>query len=301
MKQNLSMKTHLKAIKIVLCALVLGVCVAAQATLPPPNSGMGTITNGWFSMGDANDGNQNNDAPKHQVFVNAFQMDTNLITYANWQLVYQDATNHGYSFNTNAGSGVAANYPVQAVSWYDAVKWCNARSRMEGLTPCYYTATNFSMVYTSGIVSLKSNNVNWAANGYRLPTEAEWEKAARGGLTTNRFPWGMYITHTNACYATAWANGNVYDLTPNSYANNPTSAKPVGSFKPPNGYGLYDMAGNVNEWCWDFYTNTYYLSTPRPTNSPTGPVSGSTRVARGGNWNLFADSCRCAARFQYSP
>jgi formylglycine-generating enzyme required for sulfatase activity len=287
------MKTHLQAIKIVLCVLTLGASLAVQATLPSPNSGMVSVPKGWFLRGDAID--NESDAHTNQVFVSTFQMDTNLITYSNWQLVYQYATNSGYSF-TNAGSRFGPNDPVQTVSWYDAVKWCNARSQMEGKTPCYYTDTNLTMVYTSGIVSLTTNNVNWTANGYRLPTEAEWEKAARGGLTTNRFPWGMNISQSMARYQSPMVLPAPYDLGP---ANSiPTSTSPVGTFHT-NGYGLYDMAGNVSEWCWDFYSATYYSSTT--TNNPHGPASGSTRVARGGNWNTAAFACCCAARSVFAP
>ena len=288
------MKTHLQPFQIILCALTLGASVTAQATLNPPNSGMATITNGWFSMGDTND-TDNTDAPRHQVFVSTFQMDTNLITYANWQLVYQFATNNGYGFTPNAGTAFSGpNQPVQSMEWYDAVKWCNARSQMENLEPCYYTDTGLTLVYTNGNVNLTTANVKWAANGYRLPTEAEWEKAARGTLVTYRFPWGMYITHTNACYQTASTTA-IYDLGTRNFV--PTSTKSVGSFKP-NNYGLYDMAGNLDGWCWDVYSGTYYNSSP--TNNPTGPASGGTRVVRGGAWTSYANTCRCATRQKFN-
>src|ERR1035437_1551421 len=143
------MKKHLQAIKIVLCALTLGACVAAQATLPSPNSGMALIPAGPFIRGDANDSNASHDAPTNTVNVSAFQIDTNLISYANWQTVYNWATSHGHIFD-NAGSAFSDNQagqPVQTVSWYDAVKWCNARSEMEGITNCcYYTDANQTTV-----------------------------------------------------------------------------------------------------------------------------------------------------------
>src|ERR1035437_2376264 len=143
------MKTHLQAIKILLCALTLGIGVAA----PAPSSGRTNILEGGFLRGASPD----NDQPTNWVYVSAFQMDTNLVTYALWTSVYQWATNHGYSFS-NAGSGFGAN-PVQSVNWYDVVKWCNARSKMGGFTPCYYTATgpNLQAVYTNGLVALKTN------------------------------------------------------------------------------------------------------------------------------------------------
>jgi formylglycine-generating enzyme required for sulfatase activity len=264
----------------------------------PSSKGMAAITNGWFLRGDANDANANGDAPTNQVFVSAFQMDTNLVSVALWQQVYNYAmnTNQNYGFTANAGVGTAANHPVHTVSWYDAVKWCNARSEMEGLQPCYYTDANRTSVYRSGVVVLATNFVNWTATGYRLPTEAEWERAARGGINGTRFPRGSNtISQADACYTTQIAK-QTYDLGP---VKTQTGTVPVGSF-PPNGYGLYDMAGNIREWCWDWYAKTYY--TTSSTNNPQGPASGgSSRVIRGGDWAVNAAPLRCAARDEYVP
>jgi formylglycine-generating enzyme len=247
--------------------------------------------------------------PQHSVYVSAFYMDKYEVTKGLWDEVALWATNHGYTFY-NAGSGKAANHPVQSVSWYDVLKWCNARSQKENLTPCYYTDTNLTVVYKTGRVELY---VNWSADGYRLPTEAEWEKAARGGASGHRFPWSDSdtIQHARANYESS--TNYAYD-TSSTRGYHPTFAtdgepytSPVGYFAP-NGYGLYDMAGNVWELCWDYFSSTYYSNSP--TNDPRGPSSfitgpvpphsissaGSNRVVRGGSWGSNARDCRAAMR-----
>jgi formylglycine-generating enzyme required for sulfatase activity len=229
-------------------------------------------------------------------------MDTNLVSYTQWQSVYSYATAHGYTFD-NAGSGKAANHPVQTVNWYDVVKWCNARSQQAGLTPVYYTDSVLTRVYTNGDLTLY---VKWAANGYRLPTEAEWEKAARGGLSGQRFPWSGTISESQANYFghPASSGGSSYDLGPYGYipAFNTGAypyTSPVGCFAA-NGYGLFDMAGNVFEWCWDWYGTPYGQPT---TTNPTGPASSpyGYRVLRGSDWSDFAIYARCADRYPNPP
>jgi formylglycine-generating enzyme required for sulfatase activity len=228
-------------------------------------------------------------------------MDKYDVTLSLWQQVYNWATNHGYSF-AHPGLGKAANHPVQTVDWYDVVKWCNARSQQAGLTPVYYTDAGLTRVYTNG--DTDAVYPNWAASGYRLPTEAEWEKAARGGLSGLRFPWGNTISWSQANYfgnpLSLDPQGYAYDLA-TAYGDDPTfdtgdysPTSPVGYFAA-NGYGLYDMAGNVFQWCWD-WQGTYGSG-----SDPRGPTSGSGRMTRGGSGGNYANSCRAATRNGFVP
>ena len=214
-----------------------------------PPAGMTFIPAGLFTMGNTTLDSDETDAAPTNVMVSAFYMDVYLVTYSQWQGVYNWAVTNAYVF-ANAGSGKNTNHPVLNVNWFDAVKWCNARSQQASLTPVYYTDKALTQVYTNGDTGT-SVFVNWANNGYRLPTEAEWEKAARGGLIGQRFPWGNTISESQANYFGDPAVDS-YDLGPAGYnAAFATGAfpytSPVGSF-PANGYGLYDMAGNAFEW-----------------------------------------------------
>ena len=261
---------------------------------PAAPAGFSLIPAGAFTMGEALESFI--DAPTHTVNVSAFYMAQNLVTKAQWDTVQTWAISNGYD-DLAAGAGKASNHPVQKISWYQMVKWCNARSQQEGLTPVYYTNDAQTTVYKTGDVDVTNAQVKWAANGYRLPTEAEWEKAARGGLSGKRFPWGDTISQSQANYyasstesydlsgAVNWRHHSTYATAPDPYTS------PVGSFAA-NGYGLYDMAGNVWQSCWDWYGD-YDTGTP---TDPRGVSSGALRVHRGGSWDDVASRCRVAAR-----
>jgi formylglycine-generating enzyme required for sulfatase activity len=208
--------------------------------------------------------------------VDSFYMDATEVTKAQWDIVYNWAITNDYSFD-NTGLGKVSDHPVQTVNWYDCVKWCNARSELDGRTACY---TVDGSVYKTG---QSSPDCDFDVDGYRLPTNDEWEYAARGGLSSKRFPWGDTIGNTNANYFSStdydYDIGSIRGYNPD-YDDAPIPyTSPVGSFAA-NGYGLYDMAGNVSEWC-----NT---------------ASGSYRCIRGGSWPGRARYLRCGCVYWYA-
>jgi formylglycine-generating enzyme required for sulfatase activity len=203
---------------------------------------------------------------QHRVTVGSFSMGKYEVTQKEYQAL----------MGTNPSRFKGDNLPVEQVSWYDAVNYCNARSRNEGLTPAY---------------TVSGTNVTWnhSANGYRLPTEAEWEYACRAGTTTP-FSTGSNITTNQANYAGDYPyNGNAAG----TYRGTTTE---VGSFAA-NSWGLHDMHGNVWEWCWDWYGD--YASGNQ--TDPMGASSGSDRVFRGGSWSHNGQYLRSAYRYHNTP
>jgi formylglycine-generating enzyme required for sulfatase activity len=169
----------------------------------------------------------------HEVSLTSFSIDQHEVTKAFWDEVYTWAIANGYDFS-NAGIAEGPEYPVHSINWYDSVKWANALSERDGHTPCYYTDNNCTVIYRAGQVDLTNYNVKWNANGYRLPTETEWEVAARGGLVGSKYAWGESPSTTRANFDQTLHGATI----------------PVGSF-PDNGYGLYEIGGNLREWTWD--------------------------------------------------
>jgi len=212
------------------------------------------IPAGRLLMGDPNE----SDAPVHEVSVSSFYIDKYLVTQQQYEKV----------MHSNPSRWKGTNNPVEQVRWSDAVRFCNARSQSEGLKSCY---------------DLQSWKCNFEANGYRLPTEAEWEYACRAGTTTAYF----FGNDPARLGEYAWFDKNA--------GGRP---RPVGQ-KRPNAWGLFDLCGNVWEWCNDFYGVDYYTASPK--QDPRGPEHGKTKVVRGGAWGFSADNLRSGYRYNENP
>ena len=239
----------------------------------PPNAQMSFVPGGFGKPTRSS----------YEIYTSGFFMDKLEVSKAVWDDVRTWALANGYQFD-NAGTAYAANHPVNGISWCDAVKWCNARSEKEGITPVYYTNAAQTAVYRTGQVVLDNNWVSWAANGYRLPTVAEWIKAYRGGQGAGYFPWPSYFGNASDNIHPGLANyydsndpfetsmNSNYATTPVGYYNG--TQVPSGPDNK-NGFGLYDMAGNVGEWCWDReFTNWYSGYAEARDDNSKGPNLG---------------------------
>lgn len=245
---------------------------ASGADQPIPE-GFILIEGGIFEMGSPeSEAWRSGDEIQHSVTVSDFYMSA----YEVMQQEYQDV------MGENPSNFSGENLPVEQVSWLEAVAYCNARSEQEGLTPAY---------------TIDGDSVSWdrSANGYRLPTEAEWEYACRAGTTT---PFNTE-TSISAEESNYWGDYS-YMIEDNYFSQENLETQPgvyrqttveVDSFSP-NAWGLYNMHGNVGEWVWDYYGE---YSTDTQTD-PTGPETGTRRVNRGGGWNDFAKNLRSAYR-----
>ena len=294
---------------------------------------MVSVPGGFYWMGDS--GGLSDEQPAHFVSVFPFLMDKTEISIETWDDVAAWAEKNGYEFSketTKAQRGASWSvdpslHPMNMVTWYDAVKWCNARSEMEGRTPVYYRDGIKKTVYRKGEIDLTNDMVKWSSSGYRLPTEAEWEKAARGHLTGKNFPWGN--RSVNGSLGNYRLSGDPYDngTSPVGYYNGEQviisekhsyGGETIRTLDMSNDFGLYDMFGNVFEWCWDWYHPEWYGSNSsinpnavRPnTKGPEAAYYGNhldrTRVLRGGDYDHLNESAsgrllRVAFRHQRTP
>ncbi len=247
----------------------------------PPAVDMVSIAGGTFSMGCTNTPCETNETPVHTVTLSPFLMAKHEVNYAQWREVKNWAEDNGYVFEkpgTLGSEGYGAEtQPVTEIVWWDAALWCNALSEKEGLNPCYYTSAAKTAVSRSQGADIQNDWVDWNADGYRLPTEAEWEYACRSG-TTSRYYVGDTLTGSNANYENS---GDIFD----------NRTTPAGYYQA-NPWGLHDMHGNVSEWCWDRYDS--YSS--GSSTDPRGPLTGSYRVMRDGSYYQPGTSSRAAIR-----
>ena len=196
------------------------------------------------------DGGQENERPVHRVWVDGFYLGISQVTNAGYGSFLQSTgTTPPPNWNDRAFNG--PEQPVVAVSWFDAVRYCEWLKEVTG-------------------------------GNYRLPTEAEWERAARGGMDGQPFPWGDDSPQSLPNYELKWKNG------PEAVARD-----------APNAFGLYDMCTNVHEWCSDWYQGDYYSVSPE--RNPQGPPNGMRRASRGGSWRHHVKVSRCAARSSIPP
>ncbi len=244
------------------------------------------IKGGTFEMGDVFDDNEfDNEKPVHQVTLSDFYMSAYCVTFEEYD---KFCVEKGREKPNDQGWG-RGNRPVINVDWYFAVEYCNWLSRQHHLTPAY--------TITGSVKNLAESIItpDWSANGYRLPTEAEWEYAAREGGKKVRFGIGQNILRPTEVNFNASAS---YKKNYSEVGEYREMTLPVNSFQP-NALGLYNMSGNVWEWCWDWWDSGYYQKSP--TLNPKGPDSGSYRVYRGGSWGSNPLRCRVAYRFSYRP
>ena len=251
-------------------------------------AGFVRIPAGSFMMGSRSyetrreDGTWREDERRHEVRITrSFYMQRREVTQADWQALMNN--NPSNFSRSGEGSTCGSNCPVENVNWWETLAYANALSRSENLRECYVLS---GCNNSSPGNDMECSNASWTSgcSGYRLPTEAEWEYAARAASST-MFYSGDEMPNYIAWYGEDQLLGSTHR---------------VGQLEA-NSWGLYDMSGNVREWCWDWYEEDYYNSFSSRTTNPTGPSSGSHRVFRGGAWNSLGSDVRSAARYHNNP
>jgi formylglycine-generating enzyme required for sulfatase activity len=268
--------------------------VTFPPVIPPTiTPAMLPVAGGTFQMGSDRSGPYFQENPIHQVTVSSFLMGNYEVTQKEWTSVMKttatdllDLRNILYppteqnSWKVEVLYGEGADYPIYYVTWYEAVAYCNALSEQEGLTPAYTIDKNTNPWTVT---------CDFSAPGYRLPTEAEWEYAARGGNTGESYTYSGSNTLAEVAWYSGTSGGNTH---------------PVGG-KKPNGLGLYDMSGNVNEWCWDWSQPDYYTANsavnPKGPDYWADPNGNSFRTTRGGDFIDGTDNNRTTDRGGIAP
>ncbi|MDA3886175.1 MAG: SUMF1/EgtB/PvdO family nonheme iron enzyme [Candidatus Delongbacteria bacterium] len=257
---------------------------STELHIAPLVNGMVFVQGGTFEMGDHFNEGLSHELPVHSVSVSDYYIGSCEVTQSEW-VTYM-------SLETDASFGIGDNYPVYSVSWYEIMVYCNKRSIVEGLTSCYAINSstnpdNWGNIPTSNDLMWNAATCNWGANGYRLPTEAEWEYASRGGIHNAD---NYHYSGSDTINDVAW-----YDLNSGSISH------PVGT-KVPNQLGIYDMSGNLWELCRDWFGINYYATCDSlgTVEDPYGPSDGSNPVIRGGYWGFGTSDCRVAYRADFN-
>lgn len=221
---------------------------ALNAHHAPAEPQLAHIPEGFFLMGS--DSGQDCERPIHRVWIDAFLLASTQVTNADYALFLRATSSSPPPF-WNDPNFSHPPQPVAGISWFEAAHYCEWLSVQTG-------------------------------RSYRLPTEAEWERAARGGLEQKQFPWGDDAPESLPDYASRWQNG----------------PEPVARYAP-NNFGLYDIGDNVHEWCGDWYDANYYAASP--DRNPQGPEAGLRKASRGGSWRHSIKVARCSARSSIPP